>query len=103
MPSSNARKATGESAESEQFENVACPFCGMICDDLTVERTDKGLKVLKNGCGKSIAGFERRLPPSRPQVGGKDVELAKVIKQTSKLNGKAELPLYGVLATYVAC
>jgi len=52
MPSSNARKATGERTESEQFENVACPFCGMICDDLTVERTDKGLKVLKNACGK---------------------------------------------------
>jgi formylmethanofuran dehydrogenase subunit B len=73
----------------------------MICDDLTVERTDKGLKVLKNGCGKSIAGFERRLPPSRPQVGGKDVELAKAIKEAAKLIGKAELPLYGGLATDV--
>ena len=101
MPSSNARKATGERTESEQFENVACPFCGMICDDLTVERTDKGLKVLKNACGKSIAGFERKLPPSRPQVGGKDAELAKAIKEAAKLIGKAELPLYGGLATDV--
>ncbi|HEV7463746.1 MAG TPA: formylmethanofuran dehydrogenase [Methyloceanibacter sp.] len=101
MPSSNARKTKGERAAPEQFENVACPFCGMICDDLTVERTDKGLKVLKNGCGKSIAGFERRLPPSRPQVGGKDVELAKAIKEAAKLIGKAELPLYGGLATDV--
>ncbi|HBH42228.1 MAG TPA: formylmethanofuran dehydrogenase, partial [Rhizobiales bacterium] len=101
MPSSNARKATGERTESEQFENVACPFCGMICDDLTVERTDKGLKVLKNACGKSVAGFERKLPPSSPQVGGKDVELAKAIKEAAKLIGKAELPLYGGLATDV--
>ena len=101
MPSSNAPKNTGERAEPKRFENVACPFCGMICDDLTVERTDKGLKVVKNSCGKSVAGFERKLPEARPQVGGKDVELSKAIKEAAKLIGKAALPLYGGLATDV--
>ena len=101
MPSSNARKNTGEHAASEPFENVTCPFCGMLCDDLTVERSDKSLKVLKNGCGKSVAGFERKLPPARPQVGGKEVSLDKAIKEAAKLIGKAVLPLYGGLATDV--
>ena len=68
MPRSNARKAKGERASSELFENVTNPFCGTLPDDLTVERTDKGLKVLKNGCAKSVAGFERKLPEARPQV-----------------------------------
>jgi len=101
MPSSNARKAKGERASSELFENVTNPFCGTLPDDLTVERTDKGLKVLKNGCTKSVVGFERKLPPASPQVKGKDVDLAKAIQEAAKLIGKAALPLYGGLATDV--
>ena len=101
MPSSNARKAKGERASSELFENVTNPFCGTLPDDLSVERTDKGLKVLKNGCAKSVAGFERKLPPASPQVKGKDVDLAKAIQEAAKLIGKAALPLYGGLATDV--
>ena len=101
MPSSNARKAKGERASSELFENVTNPFCGTLPDDLSVERTDKGLKVLKNGCAKSVAGFERKLPPASPQVKGKEVDLAKAIQEAAKLIGKAALPLYGGLATDV--
>ena len=52
-----------------QYDNVACPFCGILCDDLTVERCSAGLKVKKNGCGKAVAGFERAAvrhdPPER--------------------------------------
>jgi formylmethanofuran dehydrogenase subunit B len=101
MTSSNACTAKGERASSELYENVTCPFCGMLCDDLTVERTDKGLKVLKNACGKSVAGFERKLPPATPQIGGKDVSLDKAVAEAARLIGKAALPLYGGLATDV--
>ena len=101
MPSSNARKAKTERAGKEVFDNVASPFCGTLPDDLTVERTATGLKVVKNGCGQSVAGFERKLPPSAPQVGGKEVDLAKAIKEAAKLISKAKLPLYGGLATDV--
>jgi len=89
------------SATSELFENVACPFCGMICDDLEVERTDKGLKVRKAGCGRAVAGFERKLPPSSPQIRGKNVPLAEAVAEAAKLIGKSSLPLYGGLATDV--
>ena len=51
--------------------------------------------------GKSVAGFERKLPPSSPQVKGKDVDLAKAIDAAAKLIGKAKLPMYGGLATDV--
>jgi formylmethanofuran dehydrogenase subunit B len=101
MTSSIVRKAKGERAETTVFEDVTNPFCGLLPDDLVVERTEEGLRVLKNGCGKSVAGFERKLPPSSPQVGGKDVPLGEAIKQAAKLLGNAKLPLYGGLATDV--
>jgi formylmethanofuran dehydrogenase subunit B len=100
MPNSTGR-AKAVRPQSELFENVTCPFCGMLCDDLVVERTAKGLKVVKNGSAKSVAGFERKLPPASPMVGGKEVELAKAIKEAAKLIARAELPLFGGLATDV--
>ena len=86
---------------TELFENVACPFCGMICDDLEVERGADGLKVRTAGCGRAVAGFERKLPPSSPKIAGKDVPLAEAIAEAAKLIGGAALPLYGGLATDV--
>ena len=101
MQDSSTRKAMGDRATHELFENVACPFCGMLCDDLEVENRDGALKVLKNGCGRSIAGFERKLPPSRPQIRGKDATLAEAVKEAAALIGKAHNPLFGGLATGV--
>ena len=101
MPGSNARKAKAERASTELFENVTNPFCGTLPDDLTVERTDKGLKVLDHADGKSVAGFERKLPPSSPQINGKNVDLDKAVKEVAKLIGKSALPMFGGLATDV--
>lgn len=101
MPSSPARKTKPARASKEVFENVTSPFCGTLPDDLVVERTDQGLKVLKGGCARSLAGFERKLPDARPQIGGKEVSLEEAVKQAAKLIGKAELPLFGGLATDV--
>ena len=101
MPTSTARKAESERATSELFENVACPFCGLLCDDLEIARSGDALKIRKNGCEKAIAGFERALAPASPAVRGKNVGLSKAIKEAAALIGQAELPLFGGLATDV--
>jgi len=101
MQNSSGREVAGERVTHEVFENVACPFCGMLCDDLEVENNDGRLKVLKNGCGRAISGFERKLPPSSPQIRGKDVTLPEAVKEAAALIGKADSPLFGGLATGV--
>ncbi|MFO7478356.1 MAG: formylmethanofuran dehydrogenase [Methyloceanibacter sp.] len=101
MPETTARKSKGERGASELFENVTNPFCGTLPDDLVVERTAKGLKVINNGCKRSIAGFERKLPQASPQAGGKDVSLDAAIDQAAKLIDNARLPMFGGLATDV--
>ena len=101
MPDLSARKAKSERASTDLFENVTDPFCGTLPDDLTVERTSAGLKVLEGGSPKSVAAFERKLPDASPQVEGKAVSLDEAIKQAAKLLSKAKLPLFGGLATDV--
>jgi len=91
----------GEQSSTELYENVTCPFCGILCDDLRIERTGDQLKVLNKNCGQSAAGFERVLPPAKPQVDGRDVSLEEAVKAAAGLIKKAQLPLYGGLGTDV--
>jgi formylmethanofuran dehydrogenase subunit B len=91
----------GERPTSELYENVTCPFCGILCDDLEINRTGNTLKVLKHGCGRAHGGFERTLPEAAPMVKGKAVELPQAIKAAAALIKKAQLPLYGGVATDV--
>jgi formylmethanofuran dehydrogenase subunit B len=101
MPPSTARDATGSRAPSELFENVTCPFCGMLCDDIDIAREGGKLQVRNNGCGKSVAGFQRTLPKSAPMVAGKEVSLDEAVQAAAALIKGAELPLFGGLATDV--
>jgi hypothetical protein len=90
-----------EAPASGQFDNVACPFCGILCDDLQVSRTATGLKVNKNGCVKAIAGFERAVASSGPQIGGKPASLADAIAAAAARIKASRLPIFGGLGTDV--
>ena len=89
------------SSSTGHYENVACPFCGILCDDLTVERSPAGLKVLQNGCDKAKAGFERGWDKVNPQIGGRDVPLAEAVLAAAALITKSRLPIFGGLGTDV--
>jgi formylmethanofuran dehydrogenase subunit B len=101
MSNSSPRQPKPERASPRVFKNVVNPFCGTLADDLVVERSETGLKVVKNGSSESIAGFERKLPRANPGVNGKDADLSTAIAEAAKLIGKAKLPLFGGLATDV--
>jgi formylmethanofuran dehydrogenase subunit B len=91
-----------ERSASELYQNVTCPFCGLLCDDLEVSRTGSTLKVIKNGCGRAVAGFQRTLPPAKPQVRGSEVDLQVAIEAAAALIKQSSLPLYGGMASDVA-
>ncbi len=86
---------------ANHHENVACPFCGILCDDLDIGPSGDGLKVLKNGCVKSVAGFERPLSEPKPQIDGKDVSLDEAITAAARLIKESRLPVFGGLGTDV--
>lgn len=93
--------AEAGSAGAGQFEHVTCPFCGLLCDDLTVRSAGGRLMVDAQGCPKAIAGFERTLPASSPQHHGRDVSLGDAVAAAAGMLRKARLPLIGGLATDV--
>jgi formylmethanofuran dehydrogenase subunit B len=101
MPNWTRAKGTGEPPKSNAITDVACPFCGLVCDDLELARDETGVKVTKNGCEKAVAGFERNVSGAKPQVEGRDVDLGTALKAATDLIRKASLPLYGGLGTDV--
>jgi formylmethanofuran dehydrogenase subunit B len=83
-------------------ENVTCPFCGLLCDDLAIERTSEGsLKVSQNGCQKSVTFFGRAPQTPSARVGGKPVELKNAVARAAEILSKANLPLIAGLGTEV--
>lgn len=94
-------KGTGQPGPANHFENVACPFCGILCDDLEIGQDENSLKVLKNGCARAIAGFQRVVADAKPQIKGQTAELPAAIEAVTKLIRNARFPLFGGLSTDV--
>jgi formylmethanofuran dehydrogenase subunit B len=83
-------------------ENVTCPFCGLLCDDLIVERgADGNLKVKDKGCAKSMTFFERPVTASSPRISGKAADLKDAVAKAAEILGNARLPLIAGLGTEV--
>ncbi len=88
-------------------ENVPCPFCGDICDHLTIEL--EGEKIVRNigGCALSVSKFlnyhkDRILKPViRDEAGTlKEVSLDEAIEKAAKILANAKYPLlYGWSST----
>ena len=84
--------------------NVTCPFCGLLCDDLTVRTTGDRLAVRANGCRIATAAFERVAAPNAgaPRIAGKEATLQEAAREAARLLRTARQPLLAGLATDVA-
>ena len=81
---------------------TTCPGCGLLCDDIIVQTDDdNALKMVANGCAKSIAFFEQGLVDAKPTVDGKEVDLSAAIKKAAELLNQANQPLIAGLGTEV--
>ena len=84
--------------------NVACPVCGLGCDDLAFADVDGALSSVRNGCHKSTEMFSgsRLDGDAEPRIRGERVALKAAVAHASSLLREARLPVIGGLATDVA-
>ncbi len=87
-----------------QYENVTCPQCGLLCDDLTVEVTDLAIKLsdAQHPCGKHFidASITNSALP-QPLIAGKPASEDQALSEAAKLLSNAKLPLVNGLITDV--
>ncbi len=91
------------STGSRLFKDVACPFCGLCCDDLTVEcSATRRLKVKANGCALARRGFEKTPPAATPMIGGKPAALDEAVAHAGDILKGCSQPLFGGMATDIS-
>ncbi len=78
---------------------VACPFCGIVCDDLVVRNENDQLKITENGCPRAIAGFEKPEIKRSPSIKGKSVSLEQAIAETHRIIKQSSTPLIAGLGS----
>ncbi len=101
MPNSQQGISTPAETDNLNHDCVACPFCGLVCDDLGVAVSGDQLQITKNGCVRAEAGFGRAIPAAAPQIGGQNVTLDAAIGEAARRLKAARLPLFGGIGTDV--
>src|SRR5690242_11321754 len=82
---------------------IACPFCGLGCDDLTVAATAEGVAVDCQGCGLADGLFNRPHPPAPPpRIDGRPASAEEAAGAAARLLAGAARPLFAGLGTDVA-
>jgi formylmethanofuran dehydrogenase subunit B len=88
-----------------KVEDVVCPFCGCLCDDLVVEVENNRVISIENGCtlaNEKFMGDHRLKNPIRRERGSwKDVSYDAAIQETAEILLDADRPLlYGWSGTH---
>ena len=83
----------------ERLQDVACPFCSLLCDDLSLTVTKNKIVVAGNDCHRAKLGFEADSGHQYPQIEGQRVSQTAAIKAAVKLLHRGRRPLISGLGT----
>lgn len=85
------------------YENVVCPFCATLCDDLTVHVKENRVTKLKNGCNLAKGVFfNAHKDWATPRIDGVEAAYDDAVEEAAKILANANNPLiYGLSATDV--
>ena len=84
-----------------RIENIVCPFCGCLCDDIVVEVEDNRITAARKTCSNGRSFFlNARIEATRPTVDGKEVEWPEAIDVSARILTDSACPLiYGLSST----
>ena len=85
----------------QTFDNLTCPFCSLLCDDISIENHSGQLKVLKNACHLAKKQYEQPEEDLIPLIDGKTATIEQAIKQAALILQKSKQPLITGLGTDV--
>ena len=83
------------------IDNVTCPFCSLLCDDLTLRAQKNQLSVSANACRLARQGFSAPPPASEASIRGAPATVGQALSAAAKLLRKSRKPLIAGLGTDV--
>jgi formylmethanofuran dehydrogenase subunit B len=84
-----------------RIENVVCPFCGCLCDDIVVEVEDNRITAAKKVCANGRSLFlNAQTQVAQPTVDGEEVKWPQAIDAAARILTEGASPLiYGLSST----
>ena len=94
---------TAVKENTELFENVVCPFCATLCDDLSIHVKDNQVVKVQSGCNLAKGVFMNAHSEwTTPRIRGKQVPYDDAVEEAAQIMAAANNPLiYGLAATDV--
>jgi len=86
-----------------KVENVVCPFCGCLCDDVIVYVEDGAIKGVEKACsiGRSLF-LKHREDLSLPSIDGRETSIDEAINEAVNiLRDKKHVLIYGLSSTSI--
>ncbi|TDJ59689.1 MAG: formylmethanofuran dehydrogenase, partial [Proteobacteria bacterium] len=80
---------------------MACPFCSLLCDDLTLTVSGDTHRVVKNGCPQATSGFGRPYRSAPATIDGQPASQTAAVAAAAQILKRARAPLISGLATDV--
>jgi formylmethanofuran dehydrogenase subunit B len=90
-----------QNKSSTTYKDIVCPFCSLLCDDLSVRNVSEQLTVERRGCSRAIKNFARTEVKVSPSIRGESVHLDEAIKQAAAILRKSKQPLFSGSSTDV--
>ena len=81
--------------------NVTCPFCSLLCDDLSVRNDHGHLDISANACRLARQGFASPPPPAEARLKGVPASYEQAVTAAARLLKKSCKPLIAGLGTDV--
>jgi len=85
--------------------DIACPFCGLACDDISLKLEGERITAGGGACPRAQAAFQKISAPveggAQSWIEGKPVDLDQAIARAIELMGASKAPLFAGLATDV--
>jgi len=95
--------AAGQEKNITVTEDVVCPFCATLCDDLILHVENNQVVKVRNGCNLAKGVFENAHKEwTTPRIRGREVSYDSAVEEAAKLLAASNNPLiYGLSATDV--
>jgi len=84
---------------TQRFDDIVCPFCGCLCDDLALTVEAGQIAQAENACGLALAGYTAFAYPQQPpaHIAGRPAALEAALAAAAQLLLEARFPLiYGL-------
>ncbi|MCW8905750.1 MAG: hypothetical protein OQL28_00745 [Sedimenticola sp.] len=85
---------------------ISCPFCAMVCDDLSLPAHSEPTRSPEISCEKARSGFSDALRATRktPLIHGKEATWEQALKQAARMLANASHPLIdGLIGDLLDC